>query len=164
MQLGSLGGGLVAAVVVLLALRQPRAALIGVLAVLAAWYAAKVVKAAVDRGRPADVLAIVDTRFEEVLHGQGYPSGHTTVAFALAAVVAGCLIGWWRVAPYAVAAVVGIGRLYFGAHLPLDVVGGAALGVLIGTTLWFGASRLPDALSPTARVSPPPTPPPRPAP
>jgi undecaprenyl-diphosphatase len=69
--------------------------------------------------------------------GNGYPSGHTTVAFAVATLVAGSLRGRWRVVPYVLATLVGIGRLYFGAHLPLDVVGGALLGVAVGTLARF---------------------------
>ena len=54
------------------------------------------------------------------------------MAFAVATLVAGSLRGRWRVVPYVLATLVGIGRLYFGAHLPLDVIGGAALGVAVG--------------------------------
>jgi undecaprenyl-diphosphatase len=32
----------------------------------------------------------------------------------------------------ALVAAVGLGRIYAGAHLPLDVVGGVAIGALIG--------------------------------
>jgi undecaprenyl-diphosphatase len=43
---------------------------------------------------------------------------------------AALLGGWWLRASLAPAVVVVFGRLYVGAHLPLDVVGGAALGVV----------------------------------
>ena len=98
----------------------------------AGWALAAIDKAWVSRGRPADYLAAVNSRFEHLPSGNGYPSGHTTVAFAVATLVAGSLRGRWRVVPYVLATLVGIGRLYFGAHLPLDVIGGAALGVAVG--------------------------------
>ena len=37
-----------------------------------------------------------------------------------------------RWAPFALASLVAIARLYIGVHLPLDVVGGAALGIAVG--------------------------------
>jgi len=150
MQLGSVVGGLLAAVVLLAVTRQPRGALAGAIAVVAAWLAAKVIKALVDRGRPADYLADVHTRFEPLGYGQGYPSGHTAVAFALATVIAGSLRGWWRGVPFVVATVVAFGRVYFGAHFPLDVVGGAAIGVAIGA-LTRQALHLPTGLIGSSR-------------
>ena len=141
MQAGSVGGGLVVALVVFGLLRDAVGAVIGVAAVLAAWLAAKALKAVVDRGRPADLLDVVDTLFEPVLRSDGFPSGHSAVAFALATVVAPSLAGRWRIVPFALAAVVGLGRLVFGAHLPLDVVGGAALGVVVGGLLLLGTGR-----------------------
>jgi undecaprenyl-diphosphatase len=38
----------------------------------------------------------------------------------------------WRWAPFALATVVGLSRIYFGAHLPLNVIGGAGLGLVCG--------------------------------
>ena len=145
MQLGSAIGGVVGAVVVFAAMRQPRGMAAGITSVVAAWLAARLLKAVVDRGRPADYLVEVNTRFESVSLGQGYPSGHTAVAFALATVVAGCLVGWWKLLPFVAAAVVGFGRISFGAHFPLDVLGGAALGIGIGA-LTRQAFRLPTNL------------------
>ena len=132
MQAGSVVGGLVVGTVVLGLLGGVRWVAAGLITVLGAWGLAKVVKDIVDRGRPADYLASVNTRFEPVLHGGGYVSGHTAVAFALATVVSACLPSAWRWAPYVLAAVVGVGRIYFGAHLALDVIGGAALGLAVG--------------------------------
>jgi membrane-associated phospholipid phosphatase len=37
------------------------------------------------------------------------------------------------------AAVTGASRMYVGAHLPLDIVGGAAVGWLVGTAATCGA-------------------------
>jgi membrane-associated phospholipid phosphatase len=137
MQLGSFLGGLAATAGAMAILRGWRGALAGAVTVTAAWAFAIVDKAWVSRGRPADYLTTVNPRFEHLPTGNGYPSGHTAVAFAAATLVAGSLRGRWRVVPYVLAALVGVSRLYFGAHLPLDVVGGAALGVGVGTLARF---------------------------
>jgi undecaprenyl-diphosphatase len=85
----------------------------------------------VDRGRPADLLDTVEIR-EAGLHGKGFVSGHTAIAFAVATVLTPLLPGRWRWLPFTLAGAVGLARVYYGAHLPLDVVGGAGLGVLSG--------------------------------
>lgn len=137
MQLGSFWGGLVVAVGVMALLRGWRGALVGAVTTVAAWSLAAILKTWVSRGRPADYLSDVHGRFEHLPTGNGYPSGHTTVAFAVATLIAGSLPGRWRVLPYALATIVALGRLYFGAHLPLDVIGGAALGLCVGTLARF---------------------------
>ena len=42
------------------------------------------------------------------------------------------LPGRWRLVPFTLASLVGLARVYYGAHLPLDVVGGAGIGILCG--------------------------------
>lgn len=111
--------------------RRVRPALAAAVAVVAGWLAANLVKELVERGRPEQVLDGVHVR-DGTADGPGYVSGHTTVAFALATVVTAVLPGRWRWVPLPVAAAVGIGRVYSGVHLPLDVVGGAGLGTLCG--------------------------------
>ena len=62
---------------------------------------------------------------------------------AIACLVVPYLRGRWKIAPWAVVGVVMFTRVYVGAHNPLDVIGGAALGLAIGgcLNLAFGAPR-----------------------
>ena len=69
-----------------------------------------------------------------VPHSGSFPSGHATVAFACATVIA------WRVPrlafpAFALAAAIAWSRVYVGVHWPLDIFGGAALGILVATAL-----------------------------
>jgi membrane-associated phospholipid phosphatase len=97
----------------------------------AAWVLAKAVKPVVGRGRPASVLTGVHLRGKE--EGDlGFPSGHAAVSAALT------LIAWRhvgisrRLASAALAGFVPFARMYVGAHLPLDTLGGSAMGIAIG--------------------------------
>jgi glycosyltransferase 2 family protein len=142
MQLGSAWMCVVGAAVVYAATRRVRPALVTAAAVVLAWAAAKGVKSVVERGRPADLLGGVDVR-ESGIHGAGYVSGHTAVAFAVATMLAPLVPRGWRWAPFALAAVVGVSRVYFGAHLPLDVIGGAGLGLLCGVVASAAGGMIP---------------------
>jgi undecaprenyl-diphosphatase len=95
------------------------------------WWLAKAVKAQVGRGRPSAELSDEVVRGTAVTEGLGFVSGHSTVAFACAAILAPYLSRGWRVVGYGLASTVGLSRIVVGAHLPLDVVGGAALGLTL---------------------------------
>jgi undecaprenyl-diphosphatase len=101
-----------------------------------AWLLAKVVKQLVVRGRPAELLSDVIVRGAPGA-GHGYVSGHTATAAALAAVITPYLPKRFRKFVWLIAALVGIARMYVGAHLPLDVIGGAAMGWAIGSLVHF---------------------------
>lgn len=103
------------------------------LAGVSVYLAALVVKDVVERGRPGALLTAVNERELFGAHSLGYPSGHAAVAAALTVVVAAHLSLRWVIVALALGAVVLFGRLYVGAHLPLDVVGGAALGTVAGS-------------------------------
>jgi membrane-associated phospholipid phosphatase len=139
MQLGNFWMAAVSGLGVYALTRRWRPALATTTAVLLAWVGAKVVKGLIERGRPADLLDDVHVR-ETGLHGHGYVSGHTAIAFAVATVVTPLLPGRWRLVPFSLAGLVGFARIYYGAHLPLDVVGGAGIGILSGlvASLAFG--------------------------
>ena len=130
MQLGT-WGAIAGAALLALAARRPRLALAFVVAAGAADLLSRVFKGVVRRGRPAALLTEVHMR-GAVPTGNGFPSGHASVAFALATVAWLWLDGWVRWVLPCAAVIVGLARMYVGAHFPLDVVGGAALGTACG--------------------------------
>jgi undecaprenyl-diphosphatase len=100
----------------------------------AAWYLAKMVKPLVGRGRPVSQLPGVHLRGNE--EGDlGFPSGHAAVCTALTVVLSPGLPPAGRGALVGLCATVSLARLYVGAHLPLDVVGGSALGLVVGSVV-----------------------------
>lgn len=131
MQLGNVAVVPVAAIVALLA-RRPRLATSIVLAGALAYGLAKVVKKIVTRGRPDALVADVEIR-GAAAHGLGFVSGHAAVTAALATVAFPYLPARWRWVVVGLAAFVAVARVYVAAHLPLDVVGGAGLGLLVGS-------------------------------
>jgi undecaprenyl-diphosphatase len=104
---------------------------------------ARLVKGAVERGRPAALLSDIAARETFSARSLGFPSGHAAVSAALTFIVWRHLGPRWGVPALIVAIIVMIGRMYVGAHLPLDLVGGAALGVI--------AAGIADLVAPPAR-------------
>ncbi len=65
-----------------------------------------------------------------------FPSGHTTEAFALAAVVSEHYEQTWvSYSAYGLASLVGLARSYHSAHFASDIVAGAALGTWVGQSV-----------------------------
>lgn len=149
MQLGSLWGPFAVGAVAWWRLRSWRAAVGAVATGVVAWQLAKAVKAVVERGRPLDELDDVVRRLGTPREGLGFVSGHAAVSAALATCMAPYLPRSGRLALALAAVVVGTARIHVAAHLPLDVVGGAALGVVVGE-LW----RLAVGIDPVGGVVP----------
>jgi glycosyltransferase 2 family protein len=95
---------------------------------------ALLVKGLVQRGRPSQYLPDV-TIHGPAATGLGYISGHAAVAVGLASVASPYLGRRARRVVWALAVAVCLSRLYVGAHLPLDVIGGAAVGWAVGATV-----------------------------
>jgi membrane-associated phospholipid phosphatase len=97
------------------------------------WLAARWIKDEVGRGRPVDLLPDPPHLRGHHDSGLGFVSGHAAVAVAIATMIAPYLGRRARWIAVLWAALVCVSRLYVGAHLPLDVVGGAALGWAAGS-------------------------------
>jgi undecaprenyl-diphosphatase len=131
MQLGTLGGPVVAAGLVYAIRRDWLLSGAIVAAGVFTWFGAKGVKRVVDRGRPRAFLPEIVIR-EGDGSGLGFISGHSAVAAVSAVMVMGVLPVRWRWVPPLLAALVGIARVVHGVHLPADIIGGWAFGTLIG--------------------------------
>ncbi len=122
-----------ASALVAAALRRWRLAAGLLVAGTGAYVLAKVVKGLVPRGRPDDLLSDVVIRGAEA-HGRGFVSGHAAVVVALLLVAWPALSRRGRLLCSVAAAAVCLSRVHVGAHLPLDVVGGAGLGLAVAGT------------------------------
>lgn len=96
------------------------------------WAAAKGAKRLIRRERPAVLVAELLLRGRPQA-GLGFPSGHAAVAAALATAVTPRIRGVARRAVWGSVVGVAIARMYVGAHLPIDVLGGVALGSTISS-------------------------------
>jgi membrane-associated phospholipid phosphatase len=96
----------------------------------ATWALSKLVKRLVRRPRPATLIPDARRRGPDAA-GLGYLSGHAGVAVALGAAAFPRLGAAERAVILAIAPIVGLSRVYVGAHLPLDIAGGAALGLAV---------------------------------
>jgi undecaprenyl-diphosphatase len=64
--------------------------------------------------------------------GPSFPSGHCILIAGVGTVVAAALPAAWWWAPVVAMVLVATGRVYVGAHNPLDVTGGLGAGLLLG--------------------------------
>jgi undecaprenyl-diphosphatase len=132
MQLGSLWGPFAVGAWAWRRWHRWRPAVGAVVAGVVSWQLAKVVKVAVGRGRPADLLDGVARSAGTPRDGLGFVSGHSAVAASLLAVLSPQLTAGERLAARALVALVGAARVQVSAHMPLDVAGGVALGYAVG--------------------------------
>ena len=96
---------------------------------------AKVIKGYVGRGRPSALIEGVVEREPFSPESLGYPSGHAAVAWAITIIVLFFMGRPWRTVAIVLAIVVPVVRMYVAAHLPLDLIGGAAVGVFVASAV-----------------------------
>jgi len=93
----------------------------------------EIIKRLVARPRPFEFHQVTQL-IPEDLH-MSFPSGHITFFFAFSTAVyfynkkAGLIC-------YAVSFLMGLARIYTGVHYPADILGGMALGFLMGWGMW----------------------------
>jgi membrane-associated phospholipid phosphatase len=94
----------------------------------------RVVKLLVARERPGTTVPDAILRG---VHpgGLSFVSGHAIITFAIAGLLALVLPRRWGIVAFVLAGCNAVARVYLGAHNPLDVVGGAAVGLAIAATL-----------------------------
>jgi undecaprenyl-diphosphatase len=140
MQLGNLVVGLLAGLVVAFVHRDLAVAISVVLATLL-----KLVTERFIRREMADHLAVRQRpgtsqvgailRGDVPASGPSFPSGHVILVAAIGTVVAPNLaVVWWWL-PLLLMLLVLVGRVYVGAHNPLDVTAGLGAGLLLGGAL-----------------------------
>ncbi|HEX7599261.1 MAG TPA: phosphatase PAP2 family protein [Polyangia bacterium] len=104
----------------------------------------QILKRVAGQARPTASIPGLDVHgYPKDPYGNAYPSAHTSVVVGLVTALWPWLTWPQRVVGVAVAALVALNRLYIGAHWPVDVVGGAAIGLLSGSVCWLVAARWP---------------------
>jgi len=94
----------------------------------------RVAKLLVERERPGTTVP------DAILHGVpsaglSFTSGHAIITFPIAGLLVLVLPRRWAIVAFVLATLNAVARVYLGAHNPLDVVGGAAVGLAIAALL-----------------------------
>lgn len=85
-------------------------------------------------------LVSINVMFEP-LYAHSFPSGHSQTAFTVAhglALLCVRLTGLVRAGFYVIAAIIALSRLYVGAHFPVDILAGAAVGMATAHLTFVG--------------------------
>jgi membrane-associated phospholipid phosphatase len=94
----------------------------------------RAVKLLVERERPGTTVPDAILRGVNSA-GLSFVSGHAIITFAIAGLLVLVLPRRWGIVAFVLATCNAIARIYLGAHNPLDVVGGAAVGLAIAAVL-----------------------------
>jgi undecaprenyl-diphosphatase len=124
---------LVIAAIAALYWRRPAIFLYVLLADLLADLLSYILRYGVGRERPP--LSFPDpTPLVRLPGNPSFPSGHAATSFACAAMLA-YLTPLPKVPLFVLAGLIAFSRVYVGVHYPLDVIGGALLGLAVATAL-----------------------------
>lgn len=86
----------------------------------------------VSRARPPELFGIIPRDEIDTIARDGFPSGHVAVAALLTMLLISLIPQRkWRYGLLIIPVLVGIGRIYVGEHMPLDVLGGLCIGIIL---------------------------------
>lgn len=110
--------------------KEKRLAILLALGIIAGAVFTYPLKFLIDRQRPYEQLesARLLTPFE---NDPSFPSGHTEMSFLAATIISQFHPGYSKYL-YAFSLIVALSRIYVGVHFPIDVIGGAIIGIVIG--------------------------------
>jgi membrane-associated phospholipid phosphatase len=115
-----------------------------VLSVLIAEVLAQILKRVVDQPRPTAVIPGLDVHgYPQDPWGRAFPSAHTALTVAAVSALWPWMTGRQRAVGAATALLVPLNRVYIGAHWPIDLVGGAAVGLFATCVCWLVDARWP---------------------
>jgi len=128
----NLGDGMIAGCILAVVFRRdPRIALIGIMAVLASGIIVQILKSYFSIPRPAGILNLDEFYlFGDILKFRGFPSGHSSTAFAL--------LGTFFYTQdhnrkkwiyFSAALLIAFSRVAIGIHWPADIIAGAMIGM-----------------------------------
>ena len=87
------------------------------------------------RQRPGTSQVGAMLRGDVPASGPSFPSGHVILVAAVASVIAPAIPAEWLWLPILLTILVMVGRVYVGAHNPLDVTAGLGAGLVLGGIL-----------------------------
>ena len=134
-QFGNIVVAVVVGVGVALALRRWQVAIAVVVGGFLKLRFEETVKDVVQRSRPGTSIGDVHLRGDVSVGGLSYVSGHAVITSVVAGLLTPILPGRWKLVPWVIVVLNAVTRVYVGAHNPLDVVGGVALGLVIAGLL-----------------------------
>lgn len=149
MQLGSSYAWMLAVPVLAVVYRRFAPGVAAALAGWSAYLAAQLAKELAGRGRPATLFVGVHVRTVGA-DGNGYPSGHAAVAAAIVTALLPWVTPRTRRILWVLVGSVAFARVFFGVHLPLDVIGGVGIGMVCGSVA-TAAVGVPARARPTRR-------------
>lgn len=119
-----------------------RVLLAGLIAIMLAGVTANTIKVFARRTRPEEALDLKAQEAHGLLYSSSFPSADASTTFALAVAVGFLASMPWRIAFFALATSVSIGRVLTLHHYPSDVAAGAALGLVCGLGALIACERL----------------------
>ncbi len=97
----------------------------------------KFIKKSVKRARPCHIVELSPVKRVPCTNGFSFTSSHATNHFALGTYLF-LLFGFsrWRAMFLGWAAIISFAQVYVGVHYPIDVIVGALIGILIGSSIF----------------------------